>query len=118
LVARTSSSSPGNPRATASVVVGALALAAVPAGILLAQYSTRITLVQSGFVTAPLGIALGAYALVLARRGRETLVRTLGRSGGRGTARAGRILGTVGLCLSLTAGLALVFYGLLVLFAE
>jgi hypothetical protein len=115
---RSASSSPGNPRATASVVVGALALAAVPLGVLLSQYSTRITLVQAGFVAAPLGIALGAYALVLARRGRETVVRTLGRSGGEAVARAGRVLGTAGLCLSITAGLALAFYGLLVLFAQ
>ena len=98
--------------------MGALALAAIPAGILLAQYSTQITLVQAGLVTAPLGIALGAYALVLARRGRETSVRTLGRSGGVGTARLGRAVGLLGLLLSLTAGLALAFYGLLVLFAQ
>jgi hypothetical protein len=84
----------------------------------LAQYSSRITLVQSGFVSAPIGIALGAYALVLARRGRETLLRTLGRSGGGAAARTGRALGIAGLCLSITAGLALVFYGLLVLFAQ
>jgi hypothetical protein len=98
--------------------VGALALAAVPLGVVLAQYSTRITLVQAGFVAAPLGIALGAYALVLARRGRETVVRTLGRSGGEAAARTGRVLGSAGLCLSITAGLALGFYGLLVLFAQ
>ena len=100
------------------MVVGALALAAVPAGVALAQYSSRITLVGSGFVAAPVGIALGAYALVLARRGRETVVRTLGRSGGGTAARAGRVLGFAGLCLSITAALALAFYGLLVLFAQ
>lgn len=108
----------GNPRATASVVVGALALAAVPAGVVLARYSSRVTLLGAGLVAAPLGVVLGVYALVLARRGRETVVRTLGRSGGEGTARLGRALGLLGLLLSLTAGLALAFYGLLVLFAE
>ena len=98
--------------------MGALAVAAVPAGIVLAKYSDRVTLVGAGLVTALLGIALGAYALVLARRGRETVVRTLGRSGGGAAARTGRVLGTAGLCLSITAALALAFYGLLVLFAE
>jgi hypothetical protein len=121
LVARTSSSSArraGNPRATASVVVGLLSLAAAPAGVLLARYSTQVTLVVAGLVAAPLGILLGVYAVVLARRGRETLVRTLGRSGGGRPARAGKALGVAGLCLSVTAALALAFYGLLVVFAE
>lgn len=108
----------GNPRATASVVVGVLALAAVPVGVEVATYSPKVTLLQAGFVAAPLGILLGMYALVLARRGRETAVRTLGRSGGEGTARLGRALGLVGLLLSLTAALALGFYGLLTFFAE
>ncbi len=108
----------GNPRATASVVVAMVALAAVPAGVVLARYSEQVTLVSSGVVAAPLGIVLGMYAVVLSRRARETVLRTLGRSGGVGRARVGRALGVAGLCLSITAGLALAFYGLLVLFAE
>ena len=108
----------GNPRAIASVVVGLLSLAAAPAGVALARYSVQVTLVGAGFVAAPLGILLGVYAIVLARRGRETAVRTLGRSGGVGRALAGRALGIAGLCLSIMAGLALAFYGLLVVFAE
>jgi hypothetical protein len=108
----------GNPRATASVLVGACAIAAVPVGVLAARYLEQVTLVGAGLVAAPLGIALGAYAIVLARRGRETAVRTLGRSGGEGTARLGRALGLAGLCVSITAALALAFYGLLTLFAE
>jgi hypothetical protein len=39
--------------------------------------------------------------------------RTLGRAGGLGTARAGRILGFLALCIGVTAGLALGFYALL-----
>ncbi len=108
----------GNARATGSVVAAVVALAAVPTGVVLARYSERVTLVSAGVVAAPLGIVLGMYALVLARRARETVLRTLGRSGGVGRARVGRVLGTAGLCLSITAGLALAFYGLLVLFAE
>jgi hypothetical protein len=98
--------------------VGALAVAAVPVGVVLARYSEQLTLVGAGLVAAPLGVVLGVYGLVLARRGRETVVRTLGRSGGSGSARVGRVLSTVGLCLSITASLALAFYALLVLFAE
>jgi hypothetical protein len=95
-----------------------VALAAVPAGVVLARYSERVTLVSAGVVAAPLGIVLGMYAVVLSRRARETVLRTLGRSRGGGRARVGRALGVAGLCLSITAGLALAFYGLLVLFAE
>jgi len=107
-----------NLRAAASVVVGLLAVAAVPAGVALARYSEEVTLVRSGIVSVPVGVLLGLYAIVLARRGRETVERTLGRSRGRGAARAGRALGLAGLCVSITAGLALGFYGLLTLFAD
>jgi len=99
-------------------VVGVLAIAALPLAVELSRYSTKITLVGSSIVAAPLGVVLGLYALVLARRGRETVERTLGRSRGAGAARAGRILGTIGLCLSVTGCLALGFYGLLTLFAQ
>jgi hypothetical protein len=98
--------------------VGALALATVPAAVVLARYSEQLTLLGCGLVAAPLGIVLGVYGLVLARRGRETVVRTLGRSGGTTSARVGRVLATAGLCLSITGALALAFYALLVLFAE
>jgi hypothetical protein len=107
-----------NPRATASVLVGLLALVAVPAGVVLSRYSTQVTLINSTFVSVPIAILLGLYAIVLARRGRETLERTLGRSGGEATARLGRVLGVAGLCVGITAGMALGFYGLLTLFAQ
>jgi hypothetical protein len=107
-----------NPRATASVLVGLLAVAAVPAGVVLSGYSTKVTLINSAYVSVPASILLGLYAIVLARRGRETRERTLGRSGGRVTVRLGRILGIAGLCVGITAGMALGFYGLLTLFAQ
>jgi hypothetical protein len=53
---------------------------------------------------------------MLGRRAVRTIERTLGRVGGEGTARAGRILGLIGLCLGLTAGIALGVYALLNLF--
>jgi hypothetical protein len=107
-----------NPRATASVLVGLLALAAVPAGVVLSGYSAQVTLINSAFVSVPVAILLGLYAIVLARRGRETVERTLGRSGGGLAVRFGRVLGVAGLCVGVTAGMALGFYGLLALFAQ
>jgi hypothetical protein len=106
-----------NRRATASVVLGLLAVLAIPAGVVLSYYSATVTLVESSSA-AGLAILFGLYAIVQSRRGRETFARTIGRSGGQGAARAGKILGAIGLCMGITAGLAVGFYGLLRLFAK
>ena len=87
----------------------------MPAGIALSWYSATVTLIQS-FGAAALGLLLGISAVVLSRRGRERMQRTLGRAGGEGAARAGRLLGGLGICIAITAGLAVGFYGLLLLF--
>jgi hypothetical protein len=120
MVAPTSSSSAlsrrGNPRAVASAVVGALSVAAVPLGTVVARYFEEVSLVGSGVGSIPAGVLLGFYAIVLARRGRETVLRTLGRSGGGGMARVGRALGVLGICVAITAALTLLFYGLLLTF--
>ncbi len=77
-----------------------------------------MTLANSAIGSIPAGVLLGLYAIVLARRGRETVERTLGRAGGKGAARAGRALGVLGVCMAITAALALGFFGLLTLFAS
>ena len=56
---------------------------------------------------------LGLLALLLARKAQLRIERTLGRAGGAGLARAGKLLGLLSLCIGLTAGLALGFYALL-----
>lgn len=88
----------------------------MPAGVLLSRYSDAVTLVQS-VGSAGVGLLLGLAAIVLARRGRETVERTLGRSGGARSAQAGRVLGLIGIWVAMTAALAVGFYGLLTLFA-
>ena len=121
MVSRTRSNSlprARNPRAAASVVAGLVAVAAVPVGVVVARYSDRVTLVNSGIGSIPAAILLGLYAIVLARRGRETVLRTLGRASGQGAARAGRALVVLGVCVAITAALALGFFGLLTLFAD
>ena len=72
----------------------------------------QVTLVQATAASCG-SVLLGAAALVLARRARRNVERTLGRAGSLGTARAGRILGFLALCIGVTAGLALGFYALL-----
>jgi hypothetical protein len=107
----------GNPAAIASAVFGLVAVLSMPAAYVLQYYSDAVTLLQS---TSAAGIAIvfGAYAILLARRARWTLARTIGRSGGGGTARVGRLLGWLGLCLGTSVALAVGFYGLLTLFAK
>jgi hypothetical protein len=106
-----------NPRASASLVVGVVAVAIVPLAIAASQYFDELSLVQSCASAAVAGL-LGIFAIVLARRGRETAQRTLGRSGGEGAARAGKWLGVLALWIAATTGLALAFYALLTLFAD
>jgi ABC-type Fe3+ transport system permease subunit len=68
--------------------------------------------VQAG-IAVPLAAALALVSLWLARRARRRADRTLDRVGGRGAARAGKLLGGLGLYLAVTAALALGVYALL-----
>jgi hypothetical protein len=90
-------------------------LAIPPLGFLAARKLDQVTLVQA--TAAACGSAiLGAAAIVLARRGLRNIERSIGRVGGEGTARVGRLLGAISLVAGLTAALALGFYALLNLF--
>ena len=106
-----------NSRATASVIVGLLAVLAIPAGVVLSWYSSTVTLVESSS-SAGLAVIFGVYSIVLSRRGLDVFARTIGRSGGVRAARAGKLLGSLGLCMGITAGLAVGFYGLLTVFVK
>jgi hypothetical protein len=101
----------------ASVVVGLLAVLAIPAGVVLQYYSATVTLIESSASAGP-AIIFGLAAIFLSRRGREAYARTIGRAGGARAARAGKLLGALGLCIGITAGLAVGFYGLLTVFAK
>jgi hypothetical protein len=102
-----------NPAAAGALVTGFLAVAALPAAIALAQVSARVKLTQA-VAGAPVAALFGVAALLLARRAGRRAERTLGRAGGLGVARAGRILGVLGLCLAASGAIAIGFYGLLV----
>jgi hypothetical protein len=95
-------------------VFALLSLAAIPA----AWYSTRLEQVnvpQAVGGEAVAGTLLGLIAVLFARSARRRVERTLTRPG-EATATAGRWLGWLGLCLGLTAALALGFFGLLLLY--
>jgi hypothetical protein len=82
-----------------------------------ARETERVTLVDA-IGSIPIALLLGWAAVVLARRARERIQITLGRAGGEGAARIGRILGVAAVLLAATAALAVGFWGLLTLFAD
>ena len=97
------------------MLLALVGLAIPPAGFAAARQLDRVSLVQATAATCASAV-LGLSAIMLSRRARRTAERTLGRVGGERTARVGRMLGLIALCLGLTATFALGFYGLLNLF--
>jgi hypothetical protein len=90
-------------------------LAIPPLGFLSARKLDQVSLVQATGAACGSAI-LGAAAIMLARRALRNVERSIGRIGGEGTARVGRLLGVISLFAGLTAALALGFYALLNLF--
>jgi hypothetical protein len=112
---RSSSARARNTAAWASLLLGLLGIALPVVAFAAARRLSEVTLIQATGASCG-SVLLGGSAIMLGRRAVRTIERTLGRVGGEGTARAGRILGLIGLCLGLTAGIALGVYALLNLF--
>ena len=110
MAVRTSSS---NGRAFASVVVALLGVLAVPAAVALTKESKRVDLIDAAYAI-PLAAALGALALVLAVGARRRSEWTLGRVGGVGAARAGRVLGVLAICIAVAGAIAVGWYEVLI----
>jgi hypothetical protein len=98
-----------NPAAGFSVVLGVLAVLAIPVAILVTDVRNDLRLLHAG-VAVPVAAILGIVAIRLARRARTRVERTLGRAGGAVSARLGRIFGWLGLYLALIGAIALGFY--------
>lgn len=114
------SSNGGPPRpgsARASVFVGVLAVAVLPAAIIATRWSRRLELLDAAFAI-PFAAVLGALAVTLARRARSRLAPTLGHASGTRTARVGRVLGVLGFLLALTAAGSVAVYAILSLVAD
>ena len=101
---------PGSARA--SVLVGLLAVATMPAAIAATRFSREYELLHAGFAI-PVALLLSVVAIALARRARSRLAPTLGHPRGTRTARLGRFLGILGLLLALTAAGSLGVYWVL-----
>ena len=101
-----------NAPAVWSVVVGVLAVAALPVAIWYVDRDIAIDLIWAS-VAIPFAFLLGTVAMILARVGRRRAQLTLVRRSGSGISRVGRLLGLAGVLLAGTGTISLVVYGIL-----
>jgi hypothetical protein len=117
LAVRTSSSSRENPAASLSVVLGALAAAAIPAAVAASRWVPAVPLLRGLYVGVPAALVLGLLARASGRRAHRALELSLGRAGGARAARWGRALAFVGLYVGLMGAIALASYTVLRLYS-
>lgn len=97
--------------ARAAVVLGTLAVLAIPAGVGAAQ-ATSLRLLETLYVVVPLAFVLGLAALAASRRARYTAARSIAPRSRLGL-RLARVIAWAGLYAGVTGGLALAVYGVL-----
>jgi hypothetical protein len=103
-----------NPKAVVAFFFAVLALAFLAAGVLVPRFRDEIGPLEA-LVVVPAAFVSALIAIALARRARFDFQRTLGRVGGDGLAAAARLVGILAVLVSLTAGLAVGVYAVLVL---
>jgi hypothetical protein len=99
------------------VVLGALALVAVPAGIAASRYVPSVPLLRGLYGGVPAALLLGLLAIAAARRARAGLGLSLGRAPGAQAAVWGRRLAFAGLYVGAMGALALASYTVLRLYS-
>jgi hypothetical protein len=95
-----------------SLLAGLASVSVLPIAIYFTRYSSRYELLHAG-LALPVVVTLGLAALALARRDRRRSAVSIAPARGSGVARAGYVLGIVGLCLAASALVALGVFGLL-----
>jgi steroid 5-alpha reductase family enzyme len=101
-----------NHRASLALLLGLVAVLAVPGGVALARQTAGVGLIDAAWAI-PVAAVCGLAALLFVRGARGRMRWTLERAGGSGRIRLGRILGVAGICVALSAGIAVGFYELL-----
>src|SRR5262249_19177762 len=96
--------------ARAAVLLGALAVLAIPAGIAAAPFSSQLRPLETLYAVVPAAFVLGLLALYASRRARLNAARTLSAAGGVGFA---RVVAWAGAYAGVTGALALAVYGIL-----
>jgi hypothetical protein len=102
-----------NTPAVLALLVALLALGVLGGAVYVARELIDVSWLEAAGAV-PVAALLAVLALALAARGRARHQRTLGRAGGAAVVRTARGLGLLALLLSLTAGLALAVFGVLV----
>ncbi len=98
--------------ARAAIVLGALAVLAIPAGVAVAQRSGQLRLLAALYVAVPVACFLGILAVGASRKARFALTRSL-HPERRRIVRLGRLVAWLGLYAGITGALALAVYGIL-----
>src|SRR3954452_7510260 len=94
-----------NHRSSLAVLAGLIAIAAVPAAIVLSRQTAGVSLLDAVW-SIPVAALCGLAALLFARGARGRISWTLDRAGGSGRVRLARVLAVAGLCLALSAAIA------------
>jgi hypothetical protein len=94
------------------VLLGLLAVAALPVAVEVAREASSLELVDAAYAI-PVAAVLGIASIVLARSARRRVQRTIGRVGGERLAAVGRVLGLLGLCLAVAGAVAIGVYEVL-----
>ena len=92
-------------------MLGLLAVAVLPVAIAVSERTARYSLLEAGFAV-PAAALLALTAVLLGRRGRRRQSLALNPVRGVRAARAGRLLGWLGLYLAATGALAVGVYWL------
>ncbi|HEY0417857.1 MAG TPA: hypothetical protein VGC78_15865 [Gaiellaceae bacterium] len=98
--------------ARAAVVLGALGVVVIPAGVVAAQTNGRLRLLETLYVVVPAAVVLGLLALAAARRARFAAGRSI-TADRRGPIRLARVAAWAGMYAGVTGALALAVYGVL-----
>jgi hypothetical protein len=98
--------------ARAAIVLGALAVLAIPVSVVLPQVVSGLRLLQTLYVTVPVAVVLGLLAVGAARRARYAVALSV-RPERAGPVRTARIVAWAGLYAGVTGAIALAVYGIL-----
>jgi hypothetical protein len=94
------------------VLLGLIGVVVVPAAVGVARETAGVDLIDAAWAV-PVAALCGVAALLFVRGARGRMRWTIERSGGAGRIRIGRILGVAGICVALSAAIAVGFYELL-----
>ena len=98
--------------ARAAIVLGALAVLAIPVAVVASQLTSGLRLLESLYIAVPVALLLGLAALSAARRARFDVARSV-RPDAAGPIGAARFFAWAGLYAGVTGVVALAVYGVL-----